>query len=158
MKLKELQIIANGNYKSLILSDVSYAACCANGTVRTIPQDEVGAWGWYVNDFDSYYTALADLDYEENIPWHIHAEALANTEVNANYVLFDDQREAVIVKFVRIFVDTPEVIATSDDGKLTVSTTYGDGYIVDYGDNSYNWFADETDAMAEVEEYNEWDK
>lgn len=158
MKLKELQMIANSNYKTLTLANVHYMDC-TNGQMRLVPQKEVGAWGWYINTGDDYFTALSDLQHEAtNILWQINANAIADVEVNAAYVLIDDTNDDIIVNYVTLPVNTPRDIATSRDRKLTVSTTYGDGYIVDYGDNSCNWFAEESAAMAEVDEYDNWEE
>lgn len=158
MKLKELQMIANSNYKTLTLANVHYMDY-TNGQARLIPQEEVGAWGWYINTGDDYFTALSDLRHEAtNILWQINANAIADVEINAAYVLMDDANDDIIVNYVTLPVNTPRDIATSRDRKLTVSTTYGDGYIVDYGDNSENWFAEESAAMAEVDEYDNWEE
>lgn len=158
MKLKELQTIANSNYKTLTLANVHYMDY-TNGQTRLVPQEEVGAWGWYINTGDDYFTALSDLQHEaNNILWQISANAIADVEVNAAYVLMDDENNDIIVNYVVLPVNRPQEIATSRDGKLTVSTTYGDGYIVDYGDNSENWFAEESEAMAEVDEYDNWEE
>lgn len=158
MKLKELQMIANSNYKTLVLANVCYMDY-TNGQARSVPQEEVGAWGWYINPGDDYFTALSDLQHEAtNILWQIDANAIADVEVNATYVLLDDANDDIIINYITLPVNTPLDIATSRDRKLTVSTTYGDGYLVDYGDNSCNWFADESKAMAEVDEYDNWEE
>lgn len=158
MKLKELQMIANSNYKTLTLANVHYIDY-TNGQARLVPEEEVGAWGWYIDTGDDYFTALSDLRHEAtNILWKINANAIADVDVNAAYVLLDDVNADIIVNYVTLPVNRPQDIATSRDRKLTVSTTYGDGYIVDYGDNSENWFAEESQAMAEVDEYDNWEE
>lgn len=158
MKLKELQMIANSNYKTLTLANVHYMDY-TNGQARLVPQKEVGAWGWYINTGDEYFTALSDLQNEAtNILWQISANAIADVDVNAAYVLIDDEHDDIIVNYVTLPVNRPQDIATSRDRKLTVSTTYGDGYLVDYGDGGENWFAEESAAMAEVDEYDNWEE
>lgn len=158
MKLKELQMIANSNYKTLTLANVHYMDY-TNGQTKLVPQEEVGAWGWYVNTGDEYFTALSDLRHEAtNILWQISTNAIADVDVNAAYVLIDDEHDDIIVNYVTLPVNRPQDIATSRDRKLTVSTTYGDGYLVDYGDGSENWFAEESAAMAEVDEYDNWEE
>lgn len=158
MKLKELQMIANSNYKTLTLANVHYIDY-TNGQARLVPEEEVGAWGWYIDTGDDYFTALSDLRHEAtNILWKINANAIADVDVNAAYVLLDDVNADIIINYVTLPVNRPQDIVTSRDRKLTVSTTYGDGYIVDYGDNSENWFAEESQAMAEVDEYDNWEE
>lgn len=158
MKLKELQMIANNNYKTLVLANVHYIDY-TNGQAALVPQEEIGAWGWYINTGDEFFTALSDLQHEtNNILWKINPNAIAEVDINAAYVLMDDENDDIIVNYVVLPVNRPQEIAASRDGKLTVSTTYGDGYIVDYGDNSENWFAEENEAMAEVDEYDNWEE
>lgn len=157
MKLKELQTIANSNWKTLTLADVHYMDY-SGGKTRLVPQEEVGAWGWYINKGDKYFTALQDLRHDSNnVLWEIDSEAIADVEVNADYVLLDDEHDDVIIKYITLPVNRPEVVAASRDGKVTISTTYGDGYIVDYGDNSENWFTDYKDAQAEIDEYDDYE-
>ena len=151
MKLCEIQTIAEKNRKALVFANCSYM-CFAGGRVRSVKQEEVGAWGWYVNPHDRYMTALKDLNHESNdIEWHIDSYAVDSTEIDADCITITD--DDIIVKYAELPVNEPMTVAVSFDGKVIIETCYGDGYIVHKENGDTAWYTCEKEAMGYLEDY-----
>lgn len=151
MKLYEMQIIAEKNCKSLILADCSYI-CFAGGKVRRIKTEDVGAWGWCLYCCDTFLVPLKDLSHEShNIEWYIDIDSISEIEVDADSITITD--DDIIIKYVEIPVNEPVQVAASYDGKVTVNTCYGDGYIVHKQSGDTVWHYTEDDAMDYIKDY-----
>lgn len=151
MKLYEIQTIAEKNHKTLVLADCSYV-CFAGGKVSFIKQEDVNAWGWYINPHDKYMTALKDFYYESNdIEWHIDIDSISDTEIDADDITITDND--IIVKYAELPVNEPMTVAVSFDGKVVIETCYGDGYIVHKENGDTKWYTCEEEAMGYLEDY-----
>ena len=151
MKLYEIQTIAEKNHKTLVFADCSYV-CFAGGKVRFIKQEEVGVWGWYVNPYDQYMTALKDFYHESNdVQWHIDSNSISDTEIDADCITITD--DDIIVKYAELPVNEPMTVAASFDGKVLIETCYGDGYIVHKENGDTAWYTCEEEAMGYLEDY-----
>lgn len=151
MKLYEIQTVAEKNCKNLVLADCSYI-CYAGGKIRRVKQEDVGAWGWCLYLCDTFLVPLKDLDHEgNNIEWYIDIDSINEIEINAECITITD--DDIIVKYAEIPINEPMQIAVSYDGKVTVETCYGDGYIVHKKNGKTVWHYCEDEAMGYIEDY-----
>ena len=151
MKFYEIKSIAEKNHKSLVLANCSYI-CFAGGRIRRVKQEGVGAWGWCLYPHDGYMVALSDINHESNdVEWRIDSDNISDVEIDADCITI--KRDDIIVKYVELPVNEPMTIATSFDGKASVETCYGDGYIVHKVNGDTAWYTCEEEAVGYIEDY-----
>lgn len=151
MKFYEIKSIAEKNRKSLVLANCTYI-CFAGGKIRLVKKEDVGAWGWCLYPFDKYMEALTDINHMSNdVEWRIDSDNISDVEIDADYITITD--DDIIIKYVELPVNEPMTIATSFDGKASVETCYGDGYIVHKVNGDTAWYTCEEEAVGYIEDY-----